>query len=230
MPVIYIITLKLINLLFEDISVPENDEEMKEMGYRVYPRKINPGPVFYPPTDAIDIPPVVLGHNTGALCSDWTPTEEGYDIEEVEDHHKHAFRLIYKIRNHRELLRDLFEKKFMDDDPDLIVVSYGTPSRVVNTAVEKSRASGLKVGSLRLINLWPFPDELFTRNAKYLVVELNWDGQLVREVQRAAPKDAQVHFLGICGELPSQPDLTATFEKILIGRPLARQGWKLEAW
>ena len=28
------------------------------------------------------------GYNTGALCSDWTPTEEGYDIEEVEDHHR----------------------------------------------------------------------------------------------------------------------------------------------
>ena len=101
---------------------------------------------------------------------------------------------------------------------------------MVNTAVEKAREKGLKVGSLRLINLWPFPDALFTRNARYLVVELNWDGQLVREVQRAAPKDAAVHFMGICGELPSQPDLMNTFENILVGRPLARQGWKLEAW
>ncbi|MCL4475769.1 MAG: 2-oxoglutarate ferredoxin oxidoreductase subunit alpha, partial [Nitrospirae bacterium] len=82
---------------FEDISVPENDEEMKEMGFRTLSRGINKGPVFYPPTDEIDIPPVVLGQNTGALCSDWTPTEEGYDIEEVAAHHKHAYRLIYKI-------------------------------------------------------------------------------------------------------------------------------------
>ena len=86
------------------------------------------------------------------------------------------------------------------------------------------------MGSLRLINLWPFPDELLSRNARYLVVELNWDGQLVREIQRAAPKDAEVHFMGTCGDLPSQPDLMATFEKILTGRPLAREGWKLEAW
>jgi 2-oxoglutarate ferredoxin oxidoreductase subunit alpha len=171
---------------FEDITVPENDEEMKEMGFRVWPRKIHPGPDFYPSTDEIDIPPVVLGHNTGALCSDWTPTEEGYDIEEVEAHHKHAYRLIYKVR--------------------------------------------MKVGALRLINLWPFPDELFKANAKYLVVELNWDGQLVREVQRAAPKDSRVHFLGICGDLPTQPDLLGTFDKILKNEPLARRGWELEAW
>ena len=72
---------------FEDISVPENDKEMEEMGFRVWPRKICRGPEFYPATDKLDIPPVVLGHNTGALCSDWTPTEEGYDIEEVETIH-----------------------------------------------------------------------------------------------------------------------------------------------
>jgi 2-oxoglutarate ferredoxin oxidoreductase subunit alpha len=215
---------------FEDISVPENKEEMKEMGFRTWPRKINVGPDFYPPTDEIDIPPVVLGHNTGALCSDWTPTEEGYDIEEVEAHHKHAYRLIYKVRNHIDIFSSLHEKNFMDDDPDLVVVSYGTPSRVVNTAVKKARQEGLKVGALRLINLWPFPDQHFKTKTKYLSVELNWDGQLVREVQRAVPADAKVHFLGTCGDLPTVPDLIETFSTILKGQPLARRGWELEAW
>lgn len=215
---------------FEDISVPENEGEMKEMGFRTLPRSINKGPLFYPASDEIDIPPVVLGHNTGALCSDWTPTEEGYDIEEVGAHHKHAYRLIYKVRNHRELFSSLYEKTFMDDDPDLVVVSYGTPSRVVNTAVKKARQAGLKIGSLRLINLWPFPDELFKKKTKYLSVELNWDGQLVREVQRAAPKDSQVHFLGSCGDLPTAEDLSETFHKVLENQPLQRRGWEVEAW
>jgi 2-oxoglutarate ferredoxin oxidoreductase subunit alpha len=171
-----------------------------------------------------------MGYNTGALCSDWTPTIEGYDIEEVEEHHKHAYRLIYKVRNNRQLYENLYEKKYMDDDPDLVVVSYGTPSRVVNTAVARARSEGLKVGALRLINLWPFPDQHFTRKTKYLVVELNWDGQLVREVQRAAPKDAEVKFLGTCGDLPTIPDLMETFTKILKNQPLERKGWVLEAW
>jgi 2-oxoglutarate ferredoxin oxidoreductase subunit alpha len=215
---------------FEDITVPENDEEMKELGFRVWPRKIHPGPDFYPATDRIDIPPVGMGQNTGAICSDWTPTEEGYDTEEVEAHHKHAYRLIYKVRNNRHLFNHHFDRKFMDDDPDLVVVSFGTPSRVVNTAVARARGQGLRVGALRLINLWPFPDELFTKRAKYLVVELNWDGQLVREVQRATPKDSKVHFLGICGDLPTNQDLIETFEKILKNEPLSRRGWELEAW
>ena len=215
---------------FEDISVPENDDEMKEMGFRVWPRKVCQGPEFYPYTDELDIPPVVLGHNTGGICSDWTPTVEGYDIEEVEEHHKHAYRLIYKVRNHRDLFNQHYEKKFMDDDPDLVVVSYGSPSRVVNTAVIKARQQGLKVGALRLINIWPFPDEHFTMKTKYLTVELNWDGELVREVQRAAPKDSEVHFLGTCGDLPTTQDLIETFEKLLKNEPLQRKGWILEAW
>ncbi len=229
MPVL-ILADQLITDGFEDISVPENEGEMKEMGFRVWPRKVCAGPEFYPFTDELDIPPVVLGHNTGAICSDWTPTVEGYDIEEVEDHHRHAFRLIYKVRNHKDLFNHHYEKKFMDDDPDLVVVSYGSPSRVVNTAVIKARQQGLKVGSLRLINIWPFPDEHFTRKTKYLTVELNWDGQLVREVQRAAPKDAEIHFLGACGDLPTTPDLIKTFEKLLKNEPLNRKGWILEAW
>ena len=88
----------------------------------------------------------------------------------------------------------------------------------------KARQQGLKVGSLRLINLWPFPDELFTKKTNYLAVELNWDGELVREVTRAAPKDARVNFLGSCGDLPTTPDLVQTFEKLLKNEPLARKG------
>lgn len=215
---------------FEDISVPETEDEIREMGFRTWPRKINEGPTFYPPTDEIDIPPVVLGHNTGALCSDWTPTEEGYDIEEVEAHHKHAYRLIYKVRNHRDLFNHLYEKQYMDDDPDLVVVSYGSPSRVVNTAVERARQKGIKVGALRLINLWPFPDEHFEKPGKYLCVELNWDGQLVREVQRATTSDSTVNFMGICGDLPTINELIETFEKVIKNEPLSRDGWRKEMW
>ncbi len=101
---------------------------------------------------------MVLGHNTGALVLGLDPYRRGL-------RHRRGggtttstpIGLIYKVRNNRDLFNHLYEKRHMDDDPDLVVVSYGTPSRVVNTAVEKARAGGLKVGALRLINLWPFP-------------------------------------------------------------------------
>jgi 2-oxoglutarate ferredoxin oxidoreductase subunit alpha len=213
----------------EDISIPENPEEIEAMGLKFYERRANEGPEFYPFTDELDIPPVVLGNNTGALCSDWTPTSEGYDIESVEWQHKHSYRLIYKVRNHRDLITR-YDALYLDDDPDLVIVSYGSPSRVVKSAVKKAREQGLKVGALRLISLWPFPDELFSRRSKYLSVELNYDGQLVREIQRAVPKDSEVHFFGKCGELPTIAELMELFRALLAGKPIGPVQWEREAW
>ena len=214
---------------FEDISVPETDEEKEAMGMRFMERKAHQGPEFYPPTDEIDIPPVVLGAGTKALCSDWTPTEEGYDIETVEAQHKHSYRMIYKIRNNRDII-SRYETLFLDDDPDIIAVAYGTPSRTVKTAVKKAREKGQKIGMIRPISVWPFPDELFQHKAKYLSVELGYDGQMVREVERAAPADSEIHFFGKCGELPTVAELHETFDKLLNGEQLNRIGWEREAW
>ncbi|MFH1486158.1 MAG: 2-oxoglutarate ferredoxin oxidoreductase subunit alpha, partial [Chloroflexota bacterium] len=78
--------------------------------------------------------------------------------------------------------------------------------------------------------LWPFADELFKHATKYLSVELNYDGQLVREVQRAVSKGSQVHFYGKCGELPTVAELLAVIEDLLAGRPIHASNWKWEAW
>jgi len=190
---------------------------------------VHMGPDFYPATDEIDLPPTVLGKNTGAMCSDWTPTEEGYDIETVEAHHKHSYRMIYKIRNHTDVIARN-ETLFLDDDPDIIAVSFGTASRTVKTAVKKAREKGLKIGMIRPISLWPFPDELFKKKSTYLSVELVYDGQMVREVERAAPCDSDIHFFGKCGELPTVAELHEIFGKLLKNEPLKPEGWEKEVW
>ncbi|MDR2124407.1 MAG: hypothetical protein LBP38_05415 [Desulfovibrio sp.] len=202
---------------YASFSVPENDEELRALGLRVVPRRAHPGPDFYPACDDIDIPPVVLGRGTGAACSDWTPTEEGYDTEDTVEHMRHARRLIYKILAHRELV-DRYETCGMENDPDIVLVSYGSPSRVVLGAVKEARRQGLSAGCIRLQSLWPFQDELFRRKADYLVVELNADGQLAREVERAARYP--VHFMGACGELPSAAELVEAIRRLERGEEL----------
>ena len=71
----------------------------------------------------------------------------------------------------------------------MIVVSYGITSRVAQRAIEMARDKGLRVGKLRLIAVWPFPDakirELAARAKAFVVPELNM-GQMVGEVERAA--------------------------------------------
>ncbi len=214
---------------WEALEVPETAEELGAMGLEVVERRAHPGPEFFPASDAIDVPPVVLGRGTGAACSDWTPDGRGLDTERVDAQHRHAYRLIHKVRSHRALLPPA-ETYALDDDPELVLVSYGTPSRVMKSAVQAARERGLRVGGIRLVTLWPFADELFQRPARYLTLELNWDGQLVREVRRAAGPGSKIHFLGRCGELPRVGELVETAETLLRGGALARRGWDLEAW
>ena len=67
---------------------------------------------------------------------------------------------------------------------------------------------------MRPITLWPFLDELYARDVPYVVCELNYDGQLVREVMRAAPDKKKVHFMGKSAELHTVAEVVAGLEGV----------------
>ena len=139
MPII-VLADQLITDGFEDITVPENEDEMKEMGFRIWPRHFTGVPTSIRPRMPWTSLPYRWVKIPAALCSDWTPTEEGYDIEEVEAHHKHAYRLIYKVRNNRGSLTITTKRSTWTMTPNWWSSPTGRPSRVVNTAVEKARS------------------------------------------------------------------------------------------
>jgi 2-oxoglutarate ferredoxin oxidoreductase subunit alpha len=183
------------------------------------PRKHNLLMPFYPVGDAaIDVPPNVIGHGTGVCVSAYTHTEEGYDIEEMEAQWAQTYRLINKIRHHRDQLARY--ETFGLDDAQVVAVAYGANARTVKTGVLEARRRGVKAGFVRLITLWPFLDELFERDCRYVVCELNYDGQLVREVQRAAPDKTNVHFMGKSAELHTVSEVAAGLEGVARGNRL----------
>jgi 2-oxoglutarate/2-oxoacid ferredoxin oxidoreductase subunit alpha len=96
-------------------------------------------------------------------------------------------RLQNKVRGAASEITRLEEE--MLEGAEVVVVSYGITSRVAQRAVELARARGVKVGKLRLITAWPFPEarlrELAGAVKAFVVPELNL-GQMVREVERAA--------------------------------------------
>jgi len=69
------------------------------------------------------------------------------------------------------------------------VVAYGIEARVAMGAVELARKKGIKAGLLKLITIWPFPDEVIRKLAErvggIVVAEINL-GQIYREVERAS--------------------------------------------
>ena len=98
-----------------------------------------------------------------------------------------------------------------DEDAGLLLVAYGSMSRVAQGAIDMARAEGLKVCLLRPITLWPFPSEAVReaglRAGKVLVVE-DCQGQLVEDVQTAVRWQVPVHLLGLWARhLPSPSGL-----------------------
>jgi 2-oxoglutarate ferredoxin oxidoreductase subunit alpha len=92
---------------------------------------------------------------------------------------------------------------------DLIVVAFGSVARAAWDAVQTARAEGMKVGLVRPITLWPFPQKAFSklrRSAKaFLDVEMN-AGQMQEDLERVIGPDFPIFHLGQGGGKMIYPD------------------------
>ena len=105
-------------------------------------------------------------------------------------------RLIDKIeKNKHDII--MLEKDGLDD-AEVVVVSYGIAARAAIWPVQMARQEGIRVGLLRLVTVWPFPDErireLAGRVNALVVPEINM-GQVVYEVERCAAGQAEVSLV-----------------------------------
>ena len=92
----------------------------------------------------------------------------------------------------------MYEAKGLED-AELLVVAFGTASRIVKTAMNLAKEEGLRIGLIRPITLFPFPSvaihEASKRIPKVLVVEMN-TGQMLIDVQISTHKEAETFFYG----------------------------------
>lgn len=114
---------------------------------------------------------------------------------------------------------EVMYEEYMTEDADLVVVSFGSMSRNVKSAVKLCREKGLKVGAFRPITLFPFPNkklqQLSNSAKKILVTELNM-GQMLRDVRLAINGKIPVEFLGKpVGSMIDVEDIVARIEKEL---------------
>jgi len=125
-------------------------------------------------------------HTTGL-----THDERGYPVMSEKIQEKCVRRLVDKIRVNAELIVRYEEDG--TDEADVVVVAYGITARVAREGVDLARGKGLRVGLLRLIVVWPFPEmrirELARRVKAFVVPEINY-GQIVFEVERCAAGQA----------------------------------------
>jgi len=173
----------------------------------VWPRRWYRGPKeeyrpYLPDKDGV--PPMVkAGEDYRFHVTGLTHDERGYPVINAECQKRCVTRLSTKIRENADDIMIIEEDEFVrNGSADVVVVAYGISARVATKAIDEARARGVKVGLLRLITVWPFPEKKIhdlAGKVKCLVMpEINL-GQMYREMQRAAEGRCKTALVPHCG-------------------------------
>ena len=101
----------------------------------------------------------------------------------------------------------------IDVDYTALIVSYGTMSRVCQTAIDNLKDEGIEVGMIRPQTLFPFPEEA-VRDAVSKAgckvafsIEMSM-GQMIEDVERSVQGKCPVQWFGKCGgEVPTPEEV-----------------------
>ena len=106
------------------------------------------------------------------------------------------------------------------EDAEYIMVAFGSAARICQKTVQIARKKGVKVGLIRPITLFPFPEEIIAEYATkvkgFLSVEFN-AGQMVNDIRLAANGKTRVEYFGrMGGIIPAPNEVEAALEQKLI--------------
>jgi 2-oxoglutarate ferredoxin oxidoreductase subunit alpha len=114
-------------------------------------------------------------------------------------------------RMKQEIVRS--EAYNLDGDYRILIVAYGTMSRVCKTAVDDLKSQGMEVGLLRPQTLFPFPEQAVYEAAarphcrKVLNIEMNM-GQMLEDVERSIKGCKPLKWYGKCGgDIPTPEEI-----------------------
>ncbi|MGI5876287.1 MAG: 3-methyl-2-oxobutanoate dehydrogenase subunit VorB [Dethiobacteria bacterium] len=112
---------------------------------------------------------------------------------EMEEHNWHLFEKYQRLQK-EEVLAEIN----IEENMEIFLVSFGSCSRMVQSAVEMARADGIRAGYVRPITLFPYPYDIIRdiskKAAKVLVVEMN-TGQMWDDVRLAIDPGCQAKLL-----------------------------------
>jgi len=124
-------------------------------------------------------------HNELGLRNTFNP--EGYE------------KLIWHLEKKVGLNKELTDvEEFMTKDANRIIVAYGFTARLAKEAVIKARATGKKIGLIKLKIIWPFPETTIKKYEKqckeFIVPEMN-QGQLNTVIKQCITSKTKVTSL-----------------------------------
>lgn len=202
--------------MMEKVVIPEQKD------IKIYPRrkpKVAPGLDFFPydPEEDLVPPMACAGEGYYVHVTGLTHDVKGYPKINAKAQEQLVGRLVDKIRkNYKKILE---YEEFQTEDADIVIVAYGSVSRSAKDAVALGRKKGIKVGLLRPITIWPFPEdrirELARKVNSFVVPEVNY-GQIAYEVERCSKHETQTLLLPkLGGEIHTPQEILKGVRKVM---------------
>ena len=112
-------------------------------------------------------------------------------------------------------------EEYKMDDADYAITAFGTVARIAKTTIELARNEGIKIGLIRPITLYPFPEKVIENRASqvkfFFDTEMN-EGQMLEDVKLAVNGKKPVYFHGrLGGIVPTAEEILDEFKKHLGG-------------
>jgi 2-oxoglutarate ferredoxin oxidoreductase subunit alpha len=192
---VLVMTDEMVGHLSERVIIPDAKDIKTVSRKRPKGRKDRLKP-YRPAPDGI-APMPIAGEGYNVHMTGLTHDERGYPVMTVDAQYEMMERLISKVRkNLDDIIRT---ESYRLDDAEIVIVSYGVSSRTCLAAVDEAREQGIKAGLLRLITVWPFPEDQIRNLAEkvkgFVTVEINL-GQIHLEVERCAGGKAPAFLVG----------------------------------
>ena len=202
---VVIMTDEMVGHLSERVVIPEKSAIKILSRPRAKGRKDRFLP--YKPGPKMVAPMAIAGEGYNIHVTGLTHDEKGYPVMTVEAQEQMMARIKGKIRQNRD---DIIQtESYRLEDAEIVIVSYGVSSRTSLAAVDEARAQGIKAGLLRLVTVWPFPEEKIRKLAvkvkAFVTVEINL-GQIHLEVERCSGGKAPAYLVGHQGWAIIPPD------------------------
>ena len=122
--------------------------------------------------------------------------------------------LVLKAKYERMKKEEIrYEKYNLDSDYKILVVSYGTMSRVCKSAIDQLKEEGVEIGMIRPQTLFPFPEmavrEASIKDSCKAVISIEMSmGQMVEDVNLSVQGKLPVSWYGKCGgDIPTPEEV-----------------------
>jgi 2-oxoglutarate ferredoxin oxidoreductase subunit alpha len=137
------------------------------------------------------------------------------EAQDLEDH------TIMLEKKYNEIAKNECRwEEYRLEGAEIVIAAYGTTARIVKNAIDMLEADGIKVGLIRPITLWPFPDLAFdhidSTTHTVLTVEMS-RGQMIEDVRLALNGKLPTKFFGRTGGVIPTPEGVVEAVKKLVG-------------